>query len=188
MASAAIRAAMMSNSGEGLGNLDEVQTKIQSYHENPAFTTWLFDGMSLGDAGSAMVAAALEKEVSVTTVHLSDNMIGDIGATAISKALETNKTVQHLFVNENRIGDPGASAFATALEHNETLLTLSLASNQVKDTGAQSISNSVGMSLQAQREAEQRTGRVVKQNGTLIKLYLNGACSARHALGANATA
>ena len=45
MASAAIRAAMMSkNNGEGFADLETVQSKIDHYREHPeALTTWLFD-------------------------------------------------------------------------------------------------------------------------------------------------
>ena len=91
MASAAIRAAMMSkNNGEGFADLETVQSKIDHYREHPeALTTWLFDCLALGDAGSATVAFALEREVSVTTAPQQPDRTS---ATA-TKALETNCTV-----------------------------------------------------------------------------------------------
>lgn len=171
--SAAIKAAMMSKSGTGAGDIEKVREKLKHYVENPAFTTWQFDRMELGDVGSATIAAELEKEVSVTSLHLSENGIGDIGATALGKALETNQSVQSLFLTENAIGNSGAVAIGTGLANNETLLSLSLSQNLIGDNGAQALSSAIGLSPEAQAEWEARTGRAAKQNSTLKKIYIN---------------
>ena len=180
MASAAIRAAMMSKNGgegEGFADLETVQSKVDHYREHPeALTTWLFDSMALGDAGSATVAFALERDVSVTTLHLSNNRIGDLGATAIAKALETNSTVTNLMLNHNEISNSGAAALAKALEHNKTLTSLSLSSNPIEDAGATALGKVLGLSPEEQRQVEQRTGRPAKLNSTLTRFYLSDNC------------
>ena len=178
MASAAIRAAMMSkNNGEGFADLETVQSKIDHYREHPeALTTWLFDCLALGDAGSATVAFALEREVSVTTLHLSNNRIGDLGATAIAKALETNRTVTNLMLDHNEISNSGAAALAKALEHNKTLTSLSLSSNPIEDAGATALGKVLGLSPEEQQQVEQRTGRPAKLNSTLTRFYLSDNC------------
>ena len=177
MASAAIRAAMMSKNNGGVRRPGDGAVQDRSLPSTPsALTTWLFDCLALGDAGSATVAFALEREVSVTTLHLSNNRIGDLGATAIAKALETNRTVTNLMLDHNEISNSGAAALAKALEHNKTLTSLSLSSNPIEDAGATALGKVLGLSPEEQQQVEQRTGRPAKLNSTLTRFYLSDNC------------
>merc|ERR1712118_130916 len=64
------------------------------------------------------VAAALEKNSTVTSLDLGGNTIGDKGAESIVAALEQNRTVTAVDLNHNNIGAQGAMGIAATLEKN----------------------------------------------------------------------
>ena len=76
---------------------------------------------AIGDEGGKALAAALEKNATLTKLQLDGNSVGDVGASALASALEKNTTLTELGLAWNSVGEAGASALASALEKNATL-------------------------------------------------------------------
>ena len=98
----------------------------------------------VGDKGLASLAAALKKNSTLTRLDLIYNEIGPEGAVGLAAALEKNTTVTSLDLSENRIGDEGAASMAAALEKNYALEVLELAcSKEMRDQVNQLLARNV---------------------------------------------
>ena len=97
----------------------------------------------IGDHGAELIAAFLQEEKSLKTVHLYDCNIGPPGAQAIANVLKLNRTVELLNLLGNRIGPPGAEALSDALKHNVCLVWINVNSNNAPSERVDSIYNLV---------------------------------------------
>ncbi len=84
-------------------------------------------------------SAALDKNPTLTTLHLTCNNIGDEGARSLAAALDNNATLTFLHIGNNNIGAEGARSLAAALDNNATLTNLDLAENNIGAEGARSL-------------------------------------------------
>ncbi|CAE7267208.1 DRC5, partial [Symbiodinium sp. KB8] len=66
------------------------------------------------------LAAALEKNATVTHIDLALNSIGVEGAKALAAALEKNVTVAHIDLGYNKIGEEGAKARSLVMQSRVT--------------------------------------------------------------------
>ena len=82
-----------------------------------------------------VLASGLEKNKSVTSLNLNQNLIKDKGAVAIASALTKNNTLTELDLSGNSITDNGAKALLQAVQSdNKTLKRLSLWNNPISQT------------------------------------------------------
>ncbi|CAH3190781.1 unnamed protein product, partial [Porites lobata] len=130
----------------------------------------------LDDAATAVIAAVLEANTTLTNLHLSINNIGPVGAESLATALKTNTTLTNLDLSYNNLGPAGAESLATALKTNTTLTNLDLFHNNLGPAGAESLATAL------------------KTNTTLTNLHLSyndlgpaGAESLATALKTNTT-
>ena len=70
-------------------------------------------GCSVGAAGAASLASALERNETLQKLNLSGNSVGDAGAASLASALERNATLQELGLGHNSVGDAGAASLAS---------------------------------------------------------------------------
>ena len=77
-----------------------------------------------GDKEAAILAEALKKNTTLTSISLFENKIGDVGAASLAAALEKNSTLTSLDLYDNEIGDVGAVSLTAALEKNYALEVL----------------------------------------------------------------
>ena len=105
---------------EGLEHVNQI---MQEEEQMP--TTHLKLGYrKIGAEGAKALAAALERNQTLTSLDLSQNEIGTEGAKALAIALERNQTLTSLDLSSGKIGAEGAKALAIALERNQTLSSL----------------------------------------------------------------
>ena len=93
----------------------------------------------IGAEGAKTLAAALEKNHTLTQLNLGCSDIGDEGGKALAEALAKNQTLTSLSVSSNKICDAGAKALALALEKNQTLISVDLSFNRIGDAGAKAL-------------------------------------------------
>jgi hypothetical protein len=116
-------------------------------------------------AASQQIMRALQNNLLITQLDLSDNVLGsaavstlaanlrmpkcplvvltmnrcglgDDGATALAQGLEFNKHTANLSLQHNKIGDHGAAAFGVLLSVNSNITRLDLSWNDVRARGA----------------------------------------------------
>ena len=80
----------------------------------------------IGDNGVLAVAAALEKNITVTKLNLHDNSLTHVGAEALAEMLKDNCFISQLDVSENRLGTKGIESFGEMLNENNSLWSLGL--------------------------------------------------------------
>ena len=99
---------MGSDSGKLLADAIKAHTNFEQIAQNMFGGDAKVDMSKRGlDAGDAhIMAAALEKNDTVTQVEVSGNALGTAGAKALGDALLVNKTIQHLNVSDNSFGKP----------------------------------------------------------------------------------
>merc|ERR1712000_81722 len=98
----------------------------------------------MGDDGAASLAAALEKNSTLTSINFRANRIVAEGAASLAAALEKNSTLKIIGLSANAIRDEGAVSLAAALEKNYAMLVLDCFSpdtveEQVKELLARNI-------------------------------------------------
>eukprot|EP00035_Acanthoeca_spectabilis_P013594 m.253355 g.253355 ORF g.253355 m.253355 type:complete len:2762 (+) comp15929_c1_seq8:148-8433(+) len=93
----------------------------------------------IGPVEGAILAASLNKIVSLASFDLSSNALDHVGGATLAAALKTNKTLVSLDLGSNNIGDGGAEAIGESLKANTTLQELNLASNKVGSVGAEAL-------------------------------------------------
>ena len=70
------------------------------------------------------MAAALEKNTTLTSLDLFENYIDEEGAASVAAALEKNSTLTSISLDGNNIGAEGAAILAAALEKNYAMEVL----------------------------------------------------------------
>ena len=73
------------------------------------------------------MAAALEKNTTLTSLELFENYIDEEGAASVAAALEKNSTLTSINLVNNKIGDEGVAILAAALKKNYALEVLDFA-------------------------------------------------------------
>ena len=78
----------------------------------PAVTTVVFNGMYMGDAGAAALAAALDRGALPRLTHLDlmEAAIGDAGLVGLAPALRRRPALKCLNLTDNSFRDEGISA------------------------------------------------------------------------------
>lgn len=80
----------------------------------------------IGDNGVLAVAAALERNITVTKLNLHDNSLTHVGAEALAEMLKDNCFISQLDVSENRLETKGVESFGEMLNENNSLWNLAL--------------------------------------------------------------
>ena len=93
----------------------------------------------IGPEGAKAIAAALEKNNTLSSIDLSQNTIGPEGAKAIAAALEKNNTLSSIHLDWNAIPYEGAIVIAKALKENTTLTSIDLSTNFIGPRGDKAI-------------------------------------------------
>ncbi len=118
------------------GELDKLAEDLANNRPNNLVNNGILNLSScdLDHEGAIVVAGALEKNTTVTTLHLEVNGIESEGAKAIAKSLiknardsEREETVTTLDLSDNPIGAEGAEAIGKLLRFSKKLDDLSLA-------------------------------------------------------------
>ena len=86
-----------------------------------ALQQWEIKRKGLGDAATAVIAAVLEANTTLTNLSFSDNNLGSAGAESLATALKTNTTLTNLDLSGNNLDPAGVESLATALKTNTTL-------------------------------------------------------------------
>jgi Ran GTPase-activating protein (RanGAP) involved in mRNA processing and transport len=97
----------------------------------------------IGDEGAKQFADALQKNETLTQLHLYKNRIRDNGVEHLANALGKNKTLTELHLGWNLIRDEGAKHLADALENNMTLTKLDIGGNQIGEKGAHHLASAL---------------------------------------------
>ena len=100
---------------------EDVRALAAALEKNSTVTSLDLVLNSIKDEGAERLAAALEKNSTVTRLILSGNDIGPEGVATLAAALETNSTLTSFHLRYNGIGDEGAARLAAALENNYAL-------------------------------------------------------------------
>ena len=85
---------------------------------------------------STTAISTIIKEGAVVVLQLCHNEIGESSAFENSKALQTNLTLKRLVLSNCNIGVGGALSIAAALCHNNILADLYMNGNKILDDGA----------------------------------------------------
>eukprot|EP00039_Didymoeca_costata_P009271 m.122266 g.122266 ORF g.122266 m.122266 type:complete len:256 (+) comp14422_c0_seq5:559-1326(+) len=110
---------------------------------------------NIGVDGALAIAEALQKNNTLTTIHLDRNDIGDSGAGSVAVALQKNDTLKTISLDGNGIGAEGARAISEVLANNKSLTTFAFGNNNIGDDGARAIA------------------KALEKNNTLTKIFLN---------------
>ena len=84
-----------------------------------------------GDTSAQLLALALTKTTTVTSVDISDNDVSSLGAEYLTDMLEDNRSIIWLNLSSNRIDDHGGSLFVKVIGVNDTLRMVDLANNPI---------------------------------------------------------
>ena len=114
----------------------------EALHGNEALTG-LHMNCGVGDAGTAVLAAALRSNATLRRLDVHGNNIGDAGCFALADALRCNATLAVLDLGRNKIGDDGAATLAGALRVNASLTVLNLHENCIRDAGAAALADAL---------------------------------------------
>ena len=107
--------------------------------KNKTLTTLYFGHNIFGNKGVIALAQALKTNKTLTTLNISYNKFDVEGANALAEALKTNRTMMTLEIEHNNIGDEGTEALVEALKTNNILMTLNLSDNTIGDKGANAL-------------------------------------------------
>lgn len=88
---------------------------------------------TLGDSGAIIIASALKKTTTLSTLIVQNNQIGDEGAIALG----TIKNLRVLNMRSNHVGPKGAAGLAKGAIH-----TVELSYNRLTDQGAERLAKS----------------------------------------------
>ncbi|CAH3185440.1 unnamed protein product [Porites lobata] len=110
---------------------------------NTTLTNLSFSGNNLGSAGAESLATALKTNTTLTNLDLSGNNLGPAGVESLATALKTNTTLTNLDLSGNNLGPAGVESLATALETNTTLTNLDLSGNNLGPAGVESLATAL---------------------------------------------
>jgi len=91
----------------------------------------VFRCTSIGDAGVRAIAEALESNVSLQVLALTECNIASQGANYLGRALMENETLHRLNLASNRIGVDGLRAILGGIQHSKAVLALNVSSNEI---------------------------------------------------------
>jgi len=92
------------------------------------------------DQGTEHVAAALQANVSLTSVNLQSNRIGAFGANFLAEALLANTTLRSVDLSQNQMG----SACAVAAIQANSVSAIDIHDNDIGDEGAGHLADALG--------------------------------------------
>ena len=114
----------------------EAAAVAAALERNTTLTSLTIENTRLTDVGGVAVAGALERNTTLTELNLAHNHLASLSAEALARMLERNTTLTSLDLSGNFFGEVAGVAFARALERNTTLTALNLAFNGLgEDTG-----------------------------------------------------
>jgi hypothetical protein len=118
---------------------EEVKALANALETNITLNKISLSDNNFGDDGAIVLANALNQNTTLLELDIYANQIGDKGTIEIAKALEINKTLKSITLNFNNIGDSGATALASALSQNKTLDFLYLNNNKIGIEGTRKL-------------------------------------------------
>ena len=162
--------------------LPHTQNKLENFRILLKYTTLTTLNLSSSSIGITVLAAALAKQTTITSLILASDHISGEGATALAKALKENTTITTLDLRVNNIGDVGATALAEALKENKTITTLNLVYNKIAHVGATALAGALkeNQTITTLNLANNQIGAVgatalaeaIKENKTITTLNL----------------
>lgn len=91
------------------------------------------------DNYAAIIARALQYNMSIESLDLSDTIAGDETAIESAEAIKKHPSLQRLMLASNHITDKGGVQIVRALQNSKTLSYLSLRNNELRDETASAI-------------------------------------------------
>lgn len=88
--------------------------------QRPPDTAWL-QGNFIGPAGMRELSAALEGNLTVTTLDVSGNRLGVEGGKELASLLTANQHLKNVYASGNNLDNEGVAALAEALRTNGKL-------------------------------------------------------------------
>nr|XP_033791353.1 dynein regulatory complex subunit 5 [Geotrypetes seraphini]XP_033791354.1 dynein regulatory complex subunit 5 [Geotrypetes seraphini] len=82
-------------------------------------------------SGAQVIARALTKNTTLTTLNLRLNRLGDEGGQAICQALLHNSTLVNVHLGSNELSEPTGIAISLVLARNKTLRSINFSSNRI---------------------------------------------------------
>lgn len=139
----------------------------------------------VGDEGCLAIAAALDKNDTLTSLVLASNGISNVGLAALAKVMETNTSVLRLHVRDADLYDVCALEFARVLERNQSLADLSLEECRMGLVGISALAHALELNTGLTSldlsdndvcpQGFRALTRALEKNGTLTSLALNYA-------------
>ena len=163
------------------GMEDYVNKIKQSLQMNTKLMSLTLYGIA--NNGSKKIAEAIQVNIRLQRLDISNNCIHDDGAIAISNSLKYNISLQELNMSKNNITRVGAKYIAEAIQANTTLQKLDLSGNEISNGGAAAISDSLQFNISLQEfnmssnkitsEGTKNITTAIKVNNTLKQLDLS---------------
>jgi len=125
----------------------------------------------------ALTAAGSEGWLKVRILTLYNNSIADAGCIVLAKALGKASTITSLSLRCNRVADLGLQAIALSLAHNQTLLVLDLSMNEIGDAGTHGLAEALGAPVAGKKEARGGSGKERSRPGTSNPVQGGGSSS-----------
>eukprot|EP01060_Flectonema_neradi_P030809 TRINITY_DN4545_c0_g1_i1.p1 TRINITY_DN4545_c0_g1~~TRINITY_DN4545_c0_g1_i1.p1 ORF type:complete len:448 (+),score=90.72 TRINITY_DN4545_c0_g1_i1:49-1344(+) len=107
----------------------------------------LLPGKMIEWEGTMVVAKALEKNTTITSIDFSHNNMGDDGLKYLAQVLKVNNFIKNLNVSCNGIGDGGGLSIAGALLTNRSLTDLNMLGNELTCISAQALGTALRTNL-----------------------------------------
>ena len=143
------RLAALSLAGCRLGD-EAITTLIGRLRGHPTLTALNLEGCSLGPEGATAVAAAIQHDaLPLQALRLGKNRLFADGARSLAAALQRNSSLTSLSLGSCAIGAAGAKHLATALHHNCTLHWLEVNNNGIGDAGASALADALAYGVSA---------------------------------------
>ena len=166
------RLAALSLAGCRLGD-DGITTLIGRLRGHPSLTALNLEGCSLGPEGATAVAAAIQHDaLPLRSLHLGKNRLFADGARSLAAALQRNSSLTSLSLGSCAIGAAGAKHLATALHHNCTLQWLDVNNNGIGDVGAAALADALAYGVAAPPRLRPGGAGGARQPGALRTLRL----------------
>jgi hypothetical protein len=93
----------------------------------------------IGNAGAAVLAAALQGDLLLQRLNLSDNSVTGRGAVLLADALLVNTTLEAMDLGQNALGKAGGVAIGGCLNKNWALNSLNLSHCEIASEGAAAV-------------------------------------------------
>jgi Ran GTPase-activating protein (RanGAP) involved in mRNA processing and transport len=119
------------------------------------------ESCSLSDSHARWIAMLIENNSTITDLQIGRNNISTAGALSIAAAVERNQTMTNVNFYDNKFGntvrrDVAIQALAKAMEGNSTILELDIGRNDIGPSGAKAIADLIQKFSEQQAEKKRK--------------------------------